>query len=53
MCQKEAVSGVTRSGGLAAYASLGTEAVVKVPTDVDPPEYTPIIKKISFQVQKC
>ena len=43
MCQKEAVNGVTRTGGFAEYVSLRTEAVAKVPTDVDPVEFAPIL----------
>jgi len=43
MCQNEAINGVTRNGGYAEYVSLRTEAVVKVPKDVDPVEYAPIL----------
>lgn len=43
MCQTEAVNGVSRDGGYAEYALLRTEAVVKVPTDIDPVEYAPIL----------
>jgi len=43
MCQNGAVNGVTRDGGYAEYVLLRTEAVVKVPTDVDPVEYAPIL----------
>lgn len=38
MCQNAAVNGVTRDGGYAEYVLLRTEAVVKVPIDVDPAE---------------
>ena len=43
MCQNEAVNGVTKDGGYAEYVLLRTESVVKVPTDVDPAEYAPIL----------
>lgn len=43
MCENEAVNGVTRDGGYAEYVLLRTEAVVRVPTDVDPVEYAPIL----------
>jgi len=43
MCQNEAINGVTRDGGYAEYVLLRTEAVVHVPTDVDPVEYAPIV----------
>jgi len=43
MCQNAAINGVTQDGGMAEYVLLRTEAVVKVPTDVDPVEYAPIL----------
>ena len=43
MCQNEAVNGVSKDGGYAEYVLLRTEAVVSVPTDVDPVEYAPIL----------
>ncbi|KAH8646503.1 alcohol dehydrogenase-like protein [Tricladium varicosporioides] len=43
ICQNEAINGVTRDGGYAEYVLLRTEAVVNVPTDVDPVEYAPIL----------
>lgn len=43
MCQNGAVNGVSRDGGYGEYALLRTEAVVKVPRDVDPAEYAPIL----------
>jgi D-arabinose 1-dehydrogenase-like Zn-dependent alcohol dehydrogenase len=43
MCQNEAINGVTQDGGYAEYVLLRTEAVVRVPTDVDPVEYAPIL----------
>ena len=39
MCENEAINGVTRDGGYAEYVLLRTEAVVRVPRDVDPVEY--------------
>jgi D-arabinose 1-dehydrogenase-like Zn-dependent alcohol dehydrogenase len=43
MCENEAINGVTRDGGYAEYVLLRTEAVVRVPKDVDPVEYAPIL----------
>ncbi|KAK6517592.1 hypothetical protein TWF281_004242 [Arthrobotrys megalospora] len=43
LCQNEAINGVTMWGGLAQYVLLRREAVVSVPTDVDPAEYAPIL----------
>lgn len=43
MCENEQINGVTRDGGYAEYVLLRTEAVVRVPTDVDPVEYAPIL----------
>ena len=43
MCKHEAINGVTRDGGYGEYVTLRTEAVVKVPDDVDPAEYAPIL----------
>jgi D-arabinose 1-dehydrogenase-like Zn-dependent alcohol dehydrogenase len=43
MCENEAINGVTRDGGYAEYVLLRTEAVVRVPNDVDPVEYAPIL----------
>jgi D-arabinose 1-dehydrogenase-like Zn-dependent alcohol dehydrogenase len=43
MCEHEAINGVTMDGGYAEYVLLRTEAVVKVPKDVDPVEYAPIL----------
>lgn len=43
MCDAEEVNGVTRDGGFAEYVLLRTEAVVRVPLDVDPIEYAPIL----------
>jgi D-arabinose 1-dehydrogenase-like Zn-dependent alcohol dehydrogenase len=43
MCQNEAINGVTRDGGYGEYVTLRTEAVVRVPENVDPAEYAPIL----------
>ncbi|KAG4428921.1 hypothetical protein IFR05_015597 [Cadophora sp. M221] len=43
MCQNAAVNGVTKDGGFAEYVLLRTEAVVRVPKEVDPAEYAPIL----------
>jgi D-arabinose 1-dehydrogenase-like Zn-dependent alcohol dehydrogenase len=43
MCDNEAINGVTRDGGYGEYVLLRTEAVVRVPRDVDPVEYAPIL----------
>jgi D-arabinose 1-dehydrogenase-like Zn-dependent alcohol dehydrogenase len=43
MCKNEAINGVTRDGGYGEYVTLRTEAVVRVPKDVDPAEYAPIL----------
>jgi D-arabinose 1-dehydrogenase-like Zn-dependent alcohol dehydrogenase len=43
MCKNEAINGVTRDGGYGEYVILRTEAVVRVPKDVDPAEYAPIL----------
>jgi len=43
MCQNEQINGVTRDGGYAQYVSLRSEAVVRVPRDVDPVTYAPIL----------
>jgi len=43
MCQNGAINGVTKDRGYAEYVLLRTEAVVNVPTDVDPIEYAPIL----------
>jgi D-arabinose 1-dehydrogenase-like Zn-dependent alcohol dehydrogenase len=43
MCKNEAINGVTRDGGYGEYVTLRTEAVVRVPADVDPAEYAPIL----------
>ncbi|KAH7319423.1 putative alcohol dehydrogenase [Rhexocercosporidium sp. MPI-PUGE-AT-0058] len=43
MCRNAAVNGVTKDGGFAEYVILRTEAVVRVPKEVDPAEYAPIL----------
>lgn len=43
MCENGAINGVTQDGGYAEYVLLRTEAVVRVPIDVDPVEYCPIL----------
>lgn len=43
MCKNEAINGVTRDGGYGEYVTLRTEAVVRVPKEVDPAEYAPIL----------
>ncbi|KAF7911407.1 uncharacterized protein EAF01_002914 [Botrytis porri] len=43
MCSNGAINGVTRDGGFAEYVHLRSEAVVRVPEDVDPYEYAPVL----------
>ncbi|KAF3912425.1 Zeta-crystallin [Dactylellina cionopaga] len=43
LCESQAINGVTMWGGLAQYVLLRREAVVAVPTDVDPAIYAPIL----------
>lgn len=43
MCDNEQINGVTRDGGYAEYVSLRSEAVVSVPTDVDPVAFCPLL----------
>jgi len=43
MCEKEQINGVTRDGGYAEYVTLRTEAVVSVPSDVDPAAFCPLL----------
>jgi D-arabinose 1-dehydrogenase-like Zn-dependent alcohol dehydrogenase len=43
ICEREAINGVTMDGGYAEYVLLRTEAVVRVPLDVNPVEYAPIM----------
>lgn len=41
MCVNEQINGVTRDGGYGQYVILRTEAVVRIPSDVDPVEFAP------------
>ena len=43
ICKNEAINGVTQDGGYGEYVMLRSEAVVRVPTEVDPAEYAPIL----------
>ncbi|KAF2424222.1 alcohol dehydrogenase [Tothia fuscella] len=43
MCKNEAINGVSRNGGYAEYLTLRTEAAIKIPSDVDPAEYAPLL----------
>ena len=43
ICSNEAINGVTRDGGYGEYVTLRSEAVVRVPKDVDPAEYAPLL----------
>lgn len=43
MCKNAAVNGVSQDGGYGEYVLLRTEAAVRVPTDIDPAEYAPIL----------
>ncbi|KAH0342599.1 alcohol dehydrogenase, partial [Aureobasidium melanogenum] len=43
MCENELVNGVSRDGGLAEYCTLRSEAAVRVPDDVDPADYAPLL----------
>lgn len=43
MCKNGTVNGVSHDGGYGEYVLLRTEAVVRVPVDVDPVEYAPIL----------
>ena len=43
MCTNEAINGVTRDGGYGEYVTLRAEAVVRVPKEVDPAEYCPLL----------
>ncbi|KAE9394931.1 GroES-like protein [Gymnopus androsaceus JB14] len=41
-CSKKAINGVSQDGGYAEYVLLRTEAVVSVPTELDPAEAAPL-----------
>lgn len=43
MCANAVSNGVSRDGGYAEYALLRSEAAVRVPLDVDPAEYAPLL----------
>jgi D-arabinose 1-dehydrogenase-like Zn-dependent alcohol dehydrogenase len=43
MCKNAAINGVTRDGGYGEYATLRSEATVRIPKEVDPVEYAPIL----------
>lgn len=43
ICDNAQVNGLSRDGGFAEYVSLRTEAVVRIPKEVDPAEYAPIL----------
>jgi D-arabinose 1-dehydrogenase-like Zn-dependent alcohol dehydrogenase len=43
MCEDKVVNGVYKDGGYAEYALLRNEAVVRVPTDIDPVQNAPIL----------
>nr|OQO24293.1 hypothetical protein B0A51_09468 [Rachicladosporium sp. CCFEE 5018] len=43
MCENELVNGWTREGGYGEYATLRTEAAVRVPEDMDPAEVAPLL----------
>ncbi|KAH7156749.1 chaperonin 10-like protein [Dactylonectria macrodidyma] len=43
MCDNKAVNGVSKDGGFAEYVLLRAEAVVRVPTEIDPAEAAPLL----------
>ena len=43
MCDNEAINGVSKDGGFAEYVLLRAEAVVRVPTDIDPADAAPLL----------
>ncbi|KAI9770395.1 MAG: hypothetical protein M1840_003281 [Geoglossum simile] len=43
MCDNKTVNGVNRNGGYAEYVTLRREAVVRVPKDIDPAAYAPLL----------
>lgn len=43
MCATENINGVLTDGGYAEYATLRTEALCDVPTDMDPAEVAPLL----------
>ncbi|KAF2136484.1 uncharacterized protein K452DRAFT_237386 [Aplosporella prunicola CBS 121167] len=43
MCDNAAANGITRDGGYAEYSLLRSEAVVRIPSDIDPAEAAPLL----------
>jgi len=43
MCDNRAVNGVSRDGGYGEYATLRSEAAVKIPKDIDPATAAPLL----------
>lgn len=43
ICENEQINGVTRDGGYGQYVTLRTEAVVRVPKDMDPVAAAPLL----------
>lgn len=43
MCANELVNGVSREGGYAEYATLRSEAAVRIPANVDPVKIAPLL----------
>ena len=43
MCSNKAINGVTRNGGYGQYATLRTEAAVRVPKDAEPADVAPLL----------
>lgn len=43
MCLNKAINGVTRNGGYGEYATLRTEAAVRIPKDADPAKVAPLL----------
>ncbi|KAM0563058.1 hypothetical protein ACHAPJ_001902 [Fusarium lateritium] len=43
MCDNKAINGVSRDGGFAEYVLLRSEAVVRVPKEIDPAEAAPLL----------
>ncbi|KAK1057632.1 hypothetical protein LTR12_017571 [Friedmanniomyces endolithicus] len=43
MCQNKSINGVMRNGGYGEYATIRTEAAVRIPMDADPAEVAPLL----------
>lgn len=43
MCENETINGILRNGGYAEYVYLRSEAVVPIPTEVDPAAFAPLL----------